>query len=239
MPETSISVVIPAYNEQKIILEGLRRIEAYCGLKKWDWEIIVASDGSTDATHRLVSEWIAKRQDDRVKLFPREDNRGKGDAVRRGVLGAGGSLILVTDADLSAPIKEVDKLIRALDSGADIAIGSRAVRSPGCDIRQTFRRRLAGRIFNFFVQAVILPGIQDTQCGFKCFKASVGAELFRAQRLNGFSFDVEILYLARKRGYKIQEVPVMWSQGAGSKVSFLRDPLLMLKDIFLLKKIHG
>jgi len=130
-------------------------------------------------------------------------------------------------------------LIRAMAYEGDLAVGSRALRAEGCDVQQSFKRALSGRIFNFFVQWLVLRGIHDTQCGFKCFKKKAARDLFSAQKLDGFSFDVEILYLARKKGYQIEEVPVMWSQGADSKVKLFRDSFRMLKDLFKIKKLHS
>ena len=146
---------------------------------------------------------------------------------------------MVTDADLSAPIKEVDKLLAALEKGADVAIGSRAARAPGCDVRQSFKRHVSGRIFNWIVRRLVLPDIRDSQCGFKCFRRAAADSLFAKQELDGFSFDVEVLYLARKAGLKISEVPVMWSQGADSRVSLIRDSIRMVRDLFKIKKLHG
>ena len=234
-----LSVVIPVYNEEKSVLEALRRIGAYGDLKKQVWEIIVADDGSTDKTASLVRDFIPSGEFSHVRLISLDKNQGKGAAVRAGMLQARGRYALLTDVDLSSPIKEVDKLIRALDGGADVAIGSRAKRAPDCDVRQSFKRVVSGRIFNFFVRLLVLPGIADTQCGFKCFRQKAARDLFSAQKLDGFSFDVEILYLARKKGYHISEVPVMWSQGQDSKVSLFRDSFRMLGDLFRIKSIHG
>ena len=235
----SLSVVIPVYNEEKNIRETLRKVSAFLSLKKISWEIIVVSDGSTDKTHEILDAVLQEQPASPFKVLKVKDNHGKGYASRAGILEARGRYVLMTDADLSAPIKEVDKLIVAIEKGADVAIGSRAVRSPGCDVRQSLRRRISGRIFNFFVQLFVLRGIQDSQCGFKCFTNSAAKRIFPLQKLEGFSFDVEILFLARKCGYKIAEVPVMWSQGLDSRISLLRDSIRMLKDLLKIKKLHG
>lgn len=231
------SVVIPVYNEEKRLPEALRRIEAFMTLKKWDWELLVCSDGSTDATDRIVLE-KAKSQP-RVKLLPATPNKGKGAAARRGMLAARGRRVLMTDVDLSSPIKESDKLVEALDAGHDIAIGSRAVRKKGADVRQSFRRHVSGRLFNFFVKRLVTPDFQDTQCGFKCFKREAAQALFSEQKLDGFAFDVEILYLAKKKGFKVAEVPVMWSQGHDSKVNVFKDSIVMVGDLMKIRKLHA
>ncbi len=234
-----LSVVIPVYNEEKNIRESLRRIEAFLSLKGIVWEVLVVGDGSVDKTAEIVEEILKSKPQLPLKFLRSDINRGKGYASRRGVLEAKGLHVLLTDADLSAPIKEVDRLIAALNNGAQVAIGSRAVRQKNCDVRQSFKRHVSGRIFNFFVQLLVLPGIHDSQCGFKCFTRQTAQKLFLAQQLEGFSFDVEVLYLARKFGYKTVEVPVMWSQGADTRVSLFRDALRMLKDLFKIKKLHA
>ncbi len=233
-----LSVVVPVYNEERSIRETLRRIEAFLSLKKISWEVLVVSDGSKDRTAEVVED--AARSNPRLPLkFLRSDvNRGKGFTSRRGMLEARGKYVLLTDADLSSPIKEVDRLIAAIGSGADVAIGSRAKREKDCDVRQSLKRHVSGRIFNFFVQLLVLPGVQDSQCGFKCFTREAAQRLFSVQKLNGFSFDVEVLWLARNFGYRIDEVPVMWSQGPDSRVSLFRDSFLMLKDLFKIRSLH-
>jgi len=234
-----LSVVMPVYNEEKIVQESMRRVSAFMALKNQDWELIISSDGSTDKTDSLVNDFIQSHPQSRIRLLVSEKNKGKGAAVRRGVQESLGRYILVTDVDLSAPVKEADKLIRALEEGYDVAIGSRALREPACDVQQSFRRRLAGRVYNVFVQAIALRGFWDTQCGFKCFKNEAARHLFQKQKLDGFSFDVEVLMLAEKQGLKVKEVPVMWRQGQDSHVRLLRDSVRMVKDLFVLRKIHG
>ena len=233
-----LSVVVPVYNEEKKIAETVRRISAFLTLKGEPCEILVVNDGSKDRTREVLETVSKESQGLPFKFIHSEINRGKGYASRQCILQAKGRYILLTDADLSAPIKEVDKLIHALQNGADVAIGSRAVRENGCDVRQSLSRQVSGRIFNFFVQSLVLPGIYDSQCGFKCFTNEAAQKLFQAQRLDGFSFDVEVLYLARKMDFRIAEVPVMWSQGPDSRVSLLRDSTRMIKDLFRIKKIH-
>ena len=232
------SVVVPAYNEQKRIVRALEKVCAFLSLKTEPWEVIVVNDGSSDGTSLVVDEFIRLHPQWRVRMLVFQPNHGKGYACRQGVMSAEGHTVLLTDADLSSPIKECDKLLAALKEGADVAIGSRAVRSPGCDVRQTFKRRVAGRVFNVLVQGLLLPGLKDTQCGFKAFTREAARSLFGDQKLDGFSFDVEILYLARLRQMKVREVAVMWSQDEDSRVSMLRDSLRMASDLFKIKALH-
>ncbi len=239
MEQPTLSIVIPAYNEERNIGEALKRITEFCTLKAWVWELIVVSDGSKDKTNAILAEYLQTHRALPIHAIVNETNSGKGFACRRGIEQAQGQYILITDTDLSSPIKEVVRLIAALEKGADVAIGSRALRAKDCDVQQSFKRHLSGRIFNAIVQMVILPGLQDTQCGFKCFKREAAKKLFKAQVLDGFSFDVEVLYLARKMGYSITEVPVMWMQGMDTRVSLFRDSTRMVQDIFKIKKIHA
>ncbi len=233
-----ISVVIPAYDEEKRIDECLRRVTAFLSLKDWEWEVIVSSDGSVDKTEEIVRSYIEKRTDGRLKYIS-APHAGKGAAARRGILAAEGNFILLTDADLSAPIKEVDKLVSALEGGCDIAIGSRAIREKGCDVQQSPKRWLAGRIFNILVRTIVIKGFKDTQCGFKCFKKEVAHTLSRAQTLDTFCFDIELLCLAKKMGCKVKEVPVMWKEALFSKVNLVKDSISMLKELFYLRKKYS
>lgn len=231
-----LSVVVPVYNEELSLPETLRRLKAYLDLRGSDWEVLVVSDGSTDGTDEIVRH--ASAGDARIRLIRYEHNRGKGAAVRAGVQAARGRNILFTDADLSAPIKESEKLIEALESGADVAVGSRAVRGFGCDVRQSPKRYVVGRVFNAMVRVVLGLPLGDTQCGFKAFKREAAAQLFAAQTLEGFGFDVEILYLAYRRRMKVSEVAVMWSQGPRSKVRLFRDSTRSLCDLFHILRTH-
>lgn len=234
-----LSVVIPVFNEEKSIAETLRRVRAFFSLKNYSWECLVVSDGSTDRTCERASEAIAALSPEassNFRILSNPRNRGKGAAVRQGMLAASGRIILLTDVDLSSPIKEVEKLVLALEEGSDVAIGSRALRAPRADVQQNLRRRISGRLFNFFVRALLLKGFYDTQCGFKCFRKEAAHRLFTQQTLDGFSFDVEILYLAVKNGMRVKEIPVMWRQGQDTKVKFFRDSFRMVRDLFLLRR---
>ena len=234
-PHPEISIVIPVYNEEKNVEEAMRRIQAFMSLKDQPWECLIVNDGSRDRTERIVREALASQAYPHFYLLSDATNRGKGFAVRQGVLASQGRFVLVSDVDLSSPIKELNKLLKAMEEGFDIAIGSRAVHSPGCDVQQSFKRWLAGRIFNLFVRILALKGISDTQCGFKCFKKEAAHRLFTQQKLDGFSFDVEVLCLARKNGMKIKEVPVMWRQGQQTRVQLFQDSYKMVRDLFYLR----
>ncbi len=236
-PGPDVSIVIPVYNEEKNIAETMRRVQAFMSLKDLSWECLIVNDGSSDSTESIAQNTIKAQTQSRFRLLSNPSNHGKGFAVRQGVLASSAKYVLITDADLSAPIKELDKLIKALEEGYDIAVGSRAVRSKDADVQQTFKRRLAGRIFNIFVKILVLRGISDTQCGFKCFKKKAAHELFNAQKLDGFSFDVEVLRLAQKRGFRIKEVSVMWRQGKQTRVRLFHDSIKMVKDLLYLRKI--
>ena len=231
-----LSVVVPVYNEEKMVLETIRRVEAFMTLKQWAWELLIVNDGSTDNTAAVVENYLKSHAGTPVRFLSYGENKKKGFAARQGVLASKGEYVLLTDADLSAPIKEVERLMRALKEGNDVAVGSRAIHAEGCEVQQTLKRRIAGRVFNFFVQTLVVRGIRDTQCGFKCFKKEAAHLLFSKQKLDGFCFDVEVLYLAKKNGLKIKEVPVMWRQGANSKVRLFRDSILMLKDLFHIRQ---
>lgn len=234
-----LSIVLPAYDEASFIGEALRRITAFLSHKDYESEILVSDDGSRDGTASAVKAFQAANTAHAVRLLNTPKNSGKGAAVRRAVLAAEGRYILVTDVDLSAPIKEVDKLIRALEEGYDVAIGSRAVREAGCDVQQSLKRRFAGRVFNVLVKMIVLRGIHDTQCGFKCFRREAARFLFEKQKVDGFSFDVEILLLARLHGFKIKEVPVMWKQALSSRIRLFRDSVGMVRELFRIRQMHG
>ncbi|MFH1428964.1 MAG: dolichyl-phosphate beta-glucosyltransferase, partial [Candidatus Margulisiibacteriota bacterium] len=214
-----LSIVIPAYNEQDRLPQTIRRIQEYFKHREYAIELIVVDDGSMDNMLRTIPPG--------VKVIQNGINRGKGYSVRKGVLAAGGDYILFSDADLSTPIEEIEKLKLVIDSDYDIAIGSRAVRGADVKVHQPFFRELMGKVFNLLVRLLVVRGISDTQCGFKAFRKDAAKEIFSRQKLNGFGFDVEVLYLAKKLGYKIKETPVTWINSPSSKVNVLSDPLKM------------
>jgi len=211
-------VIIPAYNEAKRLPPTLGAIRRF--LDGWGrpYEILVIDDGSTDDTAARAREAGGRA----LTLLANGRNRGKGHSVRRGMLAATGEVRLMTDADLSTPIEEFPRLLSRLDDGHEIAIGSRALPESRVEVRQPWYRESLGRFFNLLVRLVALPGLHDTQCGFKLFTAAAARQAFAPARLDGFSFDVETLFIARRRGLKIAEVPVTWRNDAATRVGLAR-----------------
>ena len=224
-----LSIVIPCYNEEERLPRTIEQIERYLDSKDVAYELILVDDGSTDGT-RLVMDTAAERNRS-VRLEALPQNRGKGRALAEGVAAAKGSEILVTDADLSTPIEELEKLQAQLDKGAGVAIASRAVRGSRVEVSQPIYRVLMGKAFNLLVQAVLLPGIWDTQCGFKLFRADVAHDAFGRLTTDGFGYDPEVLFRAKKRGVKIAEVPVVWRNSAPTKVSPIMSSIDMFKHV--------
>jgi dolichyl-phosphate beta-glucosyltransferase len=213
----SISIIIPAYNEEKRLPATLGGIRGYLESANWEFaEIVVVDDGSRDRTVE-----VARAAGARVLQNP--GNRGKGYTVRHGMMKARGDWALFTDADLSAPIAELEKLWTAAgDAQAQVAIGSRAVDRSLIGVHQPLLREITGRFFNLVMRTVTGLPFRDTQCGFKLFEAAAAREIFRRQLLEGFGFDVEVLFIARRLGYRTLEVPVHWNDVAGTKVSLVR-----------------
>lgn len=224
-----ISIVVPVFNEGTRIERTIRAIFDYMAAKAWAHEIIIADDGSMDSTVEIVTK--LQREALPIRLLRSERNWGKGNAVRRGTVASTGDFVLITDADLSTPLEELEKLLEQLRGGVDIAIGSRGLRDSQLIVRQPRYRELLGRVFNLLVQWTILPGIVDTQCGFKLFRGSVARKLFACATIDGFAFDVEVLGLAARASYRIAEVPVRWSHMSQSKVRLGRDGIAMFSDM--------
>jgi dolichyl-phosphate beta-glucosyltransferase len=234
MPEPYLSIVIPAYNEALRIGQSLERVCRYLESRSYTWELIVVDDGSTDETARLVTDFAANCPN--IRVLSNHPNRGKGSSVRRGVLEAHGEFVLFTDADLSAPIEELDKLFEVLKCGrADAAVGSHALRRELVGLHQPWFRDYGGRLFNVMVRLFTGLAIQDTQCGLKLFRRASTRRAFELQRVTGFGFDPELLFLIRRTGGKIMEVPVRWYNDPASKVRFLRDSTRMVLDLIALR----
>ena len=233
-PTPQLSIIIPAYNEAKRISRTLETIQKYIEGKSWGAEVIVVNDGSSDETAAVVesyrSQWKA------LRVIDNGGNRGKGFSVRNGALGAQGDVILFTDADLSAPITEAPKLIDPIVNGeCDVTFGSRAVDRSLIGVHQSPFRETSGRIFNLFVQGLIGLPFKDTQCGFKAFRRSAAGPVFERQTIMGFGFDPEILYIAKKRGLRLREIPVRWDHVEGTTVRFLRDSCRMFLDLLRIR----
>lgn len=233
-----ISIVIPAYNEEKRIGKTLQRIYDFYAGKGREYEVILVDDGSGDGTVRVAHESRLWRES-ALKVVENKKNRGKGFSAREGMKAASGEYILFTDADLSAPIEEIEKLESAIHEGADIAIGSRSM--PGSDIKipQPVYRMIMGRVFNKLVRILLIDGFNDTQCGFKLLRSKCVKDILPDLRVDGFSFDVEILYLARKKGYSIKEIPVVWSDFRGSTVHPIWSSARMFFELLYIKSVHG
>ncbi len=233
-----LSIVIPAYNEEARLPRGLARIVEYFSNPRAPVsidrvEILVVDDGSTDATPRIAAEWSLSTTS--IRLVSNGENRGKGYSVRHGMLEARGRLALFTDADLSSPIEEIEKLLIAIEIGNDVAIGSRALDRSLISSRQSWMRERAGIIFNGFVRIFTGLPFHDTQCGFKIFVREPSRIVFEQQRIEGFGFDPEILFLAQRHGLRTAEIPVRWAHDPGTKVHVLRDSLLMFGDLVYIR----
>lgn len=229
-----LSIIIPAYNESDRIKASLQKAVDYLGNKEYEYEIIVADDGSTDDTVEIANDFHEK-----VRAIALPKNTGKGAAVRMGMLEANGEIRIFTDADFSTPIYEIEKIIYSLKNNYDVVIGSRALDYDMVKEHQPFYREFMGKTFNKFVQLMVIKGIKDTQCGFKGFTAAAAKEIFSKAKIDGFSFDVEALYLAKKANLKIDEVPVEWYNDDRSKVNPITDSISMLIEIFKIKKLHS
>ncbi len=222
--------MIPAYNEESRLPQTLERLSRFLSTQGYDFEILIVENGSTDRTFEIAQAYAAVNA--HVRVF-HEDRAGKGRAVRRGMLEARGDYRFLCDADLSMPETQIP-LFLPPQRDCDIAIASREA-AGAVRYNEPFHRHLSGRIFNTLIRLLILPGIQDTQCGFKCFRAAVAEDLFPRQTLMGWSFDVEILYLARRRGYRICEVPIDWYFNPESKVNLFRDAIRMFFDLWRIR----
>lgn len=226
-----LSIVIPALNEELRLPDTLHRILDFLSQQPYDAEVLVVDNGSTDRTAALAEEVATRHPQVRVLQDPR---RGKGLAIRLGMLAATGEHRFICDADLSMPIEELARFLPPQAPPADIVIASRE--APG-SVRygEPAFRHWIGRVFNLLVRLLAVPGLHDTQCGFKCFRASAAEDLFRVQRLDGWTFDVEVLFVALRRGYRVAEVPIPWHYNPGSRVHPLRDSLTMLADLFRIR----
>jgi dolichyl-phosphate beta-glucosyltransferase len=231
-----LSIIIPAFNEEKRLARTLSQIRDYFRsgpIGPGQVEILIVDDGSTDSTAQITQEWA--RAMPSLRLVSNGENRGKGFSVRHGMLEARGRIALFTDADLSSPIEESQKLLAAIDAGNDGAIGSRALDRSLISVHQSRLRELAGMTFNRFVQLFTGLAFHDTQCGFKAFLREPSRIVFEQQRVARFGFDPEILFLAERHGLRVIEVPVRWGHNSATKVRVIRDGLLMFADLFYIR----
>ena len=231
MPPIYLSIVIPTYNEESLIISTLGQVAGFLATREHTWEVVVADDGSTDGTAKLVEEFI--NLNPHVRLL-RLSHGGKGWAVRQGILEAKGEYRFLCDADLSMPIEQLERFLPAQVQGLDIAVGSRE--APGARrFGEPAIRHLMGRVYNRLVRVLAVRGLSDTQCGFKCFRGEIVPLLFLNQTMDGFSFDVEVLLVARKEGLRIREIPIDWHFRKRSKVRPLQDTLSMTRDLLKIR----
>ena len=228
MTSPFLSIIIPAHNEENRLPSTLEQVFAFLSTQPYAAEVLIVENGSNDRTLEIAQSFAQQKSNLYVL---QETQRGKGNAVRRGMLDARGEYRFICDADLSMPIEEITKFIPPALTDFDVAIGSRE--APGAvRYNEPSYRHLGGRGINFIIQMLILPGLNDTQCGFKCFRAETAEALFSLQSIMGWSFDIEILYLARRKYFRIKEIPIHWYYGPDSKVSAIRDAIRMVSDIF-------
>ena len=229
-----LSIVIPAYNECARIEGTLREVLACLRRRDWHAEVLVVDDGSSDGTAEIVQRWRAGHPE--LFLIENGGNRGKGYSVRNGLLQASGKIVMFTDADLSSPIEEAERLFEAIDAGADVAIGSRWLDRQKQTKHQPLYRRFFGRCYNRLTRTVMGLPYKDTQCGFKAFRREAAQAIFRLQTIERWGFDPEILFIAQKLGFHIVEVPVTWGHDERSRISYLRDGTQMLREMFEIRK---
>ena len=225
-----LSIVFPSYNEAARLGETLASVSCFCRAELDRYELIVVDDGSADATEAVVREF------EEVRYLRNEVNRGKGETVKRGMLAAELDTVLFSDVDLSTPIEEALALLKALEEGADVAIGSRRFDGEK-QVRRSWPRKLMAWGWRVLVHRLVLAGIHDTQCGFKMFRRRAARDVLALQRLEGWAFDVEVLYLARRLGYSIVEVPVEWHESGDSRLGFF-SPFRMALDLFKVRRLH-
>ncbi len=227
-----LSIVLPAHNEEGRLPATLDELDAFIAQQPYACEVVVVENGSHDRTLELAQNLAAQRPYLRVI---HEERRGKGLAVKTGMLAARGTYRIFCDVDFSMPVPEINRFIPPMLPDSQVAIGSRE--APGSvRYHEPYLRHLSGRVFNTLVRWIAMPGIQDTQCGFKCFRGDIAEEVFPLQTINGWTFDVEVLFIARQRGYRITEVGIPWYFNPGSKVRLLRDSWYMLLDLIQIRR---
>jgi|SRR5579871_184399 len=227
--DPTYSIVIPAYNESARLGATLVKVLAYVHLRGWNAEVLVVNDGSSDDTAEIVRRMATREP--ALRLVENPGNRGKGYSVRNGMLHARGRVVLFSDADLSSPIEEAPKLFGALEAGADIAIGSRWLRTETQTQRQPLYRQVFGRVYNIALRLTLGLQFADTQCGFKAFKQEAAQAIFPLQKIERWGFDPEVLFLARKFGFKVKEIPVLWGHSGGTRIHPIKDGARMFLEM--------
>ncbi len=235
-PEPLVSIVIPAYNEAARLKPGLEQILQYVRQTGLDCEVLLVDDGSSDDTAEVARRHLHGEVP--LRVLRQEPNQGKATAVKRGILAARGRYVGYVDADMSTPFEEIERFLQALADGADLAIGSRALAGADVQVRQPLPRALAGKLFGALTRLLLLPGIADSQCGFKFFRREVAQDLFTRQRVTGWAFDAELLYLARRLGYRVVQIPVRWINDPHTKVKMLSAGPAMLRDLLRIPRLH-
>ena len=225
-----LSLIIPAYNEEKRIADTLNKVLKYLRIQNYDYEIILVDDGSEDKTTELVEKEFPE-----VKIISYKSNRGKGHAVKTGMESANGNYRIFYDADASTPIEELEKFWQKFEEGAEVVIGSRALPESNIELHQPWYRETMGRTFNLFVKLFAIRDFPDTQCGFKGFTAEACKKIFPRQTINRFSFDAEILYIGKKLKFRIDQVPVRWINSPASRVNAITDSTRMLLDLISIR----
>ncbi|HEX9926206.1 MAG TPA: dolichyl-phosphate beta-glucosyltransferase [Anaerolineae bacterium] len=232
---TFLSIIIPAYNEEVRLPQTLPKVIEFVEAQTYKAEVVLVDDGSVDRTAEIVEAFVAEHA---CLRLVKAEHRGKGHAVKIGMLQARGEYAFLCDADLAMPITELPKFLPPVQNGYQVAIGSREGEG-AMRYNEPAYRHLMGRVFNWLVKILAVPGFEDTQCGFKCFHRSVKEDLFSYQTIDGFSFDVEILYVAQKRGYRIIEVPILWYYQVESKVHPVKDTIRMVRDMVNVRRNDG
>ena len=231
-----LSLIIPAYNEALRLRPSLEKILAWLQAQDFATELVIVDDGSSDGTAAVAHEVLEGQAT--YQILRNEPNRGKALSVKRGLLEGRGRFLLFSDADLSTPIEEANKLLAELEAGADIAIASRQLPGSKLAVHQPWYREIGGRVFGKLNQLILLPGIPDSQCGFKAFKREAAHRVLEHQKLTGWAFDAELLYIARRLGLKIAQLPVTWINDPNSKVKMLTDGMKMVRDLLRAKRLH-
>ncbi len=232
-----LSLVVPAYNEENRIGQSLDRILSFFTSQSYPYEVIVVDDGSTDRTVEVVRGFAAANP--RLRVEPQPRNCGKGEAIKKGMLLAGGAFLFFSDADLSVPIEAVPEFLSRLEAGYDVAVGSRRTAGSVIEVHQPIHRELMGKVFTRLSNLILGLRLKDFTCGFKAFRRDAARALFSRQRLGGWSFDSEILYLAKLKGYRIAEVPVVWRNDEATKVRLARDIVRSFTDLWNIRLNHA